>query len=118
LKGLTYLRTHHYNLHVRGSKEEGTTTTPFDMAVLNDLGRSGAFMPRGTFLDDPDRQALGLANQCIAHMGRQERKLSKPNNNPQPSARTSTIGGVKTSKETRRYYVHMLSTNTRQASVV
>src|SRR5712691_7668228 len=71
-----------------------------------------------TFLDDPDRQALGLANQCIVHMGRQERKLSKPNKNPQPSARTSTIGGVKTSKETRRYYVHMLSTNTRQASVV
>jgi xylulose-5-phosphate/fructose-6-phosphate phosphoketolase len=36
---LTYRRTNHDNLHVRGYKEEGTTTTPFDMAVLNDLDR-------------------------------------------------------------------------------
>ena len=36
---LTYRRTNHVNLHVRGYKEEGTITTPFDMAVLNDLDR-------------------------------------------------------------------------------
>jgi xylulose-5-phosphate/fructose-6-phosphate phosphoketolase len=36
---LTYRRTNHRNLHVRGYKEEGTTTTPFDMTVLNDLDR-------------------------------------------------------------------------------
>jgi xylulose-5-phosphate/fructose-6-phosphate phosphoketolase len=36
---LTYRRTNHENLHVRGYKEEGTTTTPFDMAVLNQLDR-------------------------------------------------------------------------------
>jgi len=36
---LTYRRTNHANLHVRGYKEEGTTTTPFDMAVLNQLDR-------------------------------------------------------------------------------
>ncbi len=36
---LTYRRTNHKNLHVRGYKEEGTTTTPFDMAMLNDLDR-------------------------------------------------------------------------------
>lgn len=36
---LTYRRTNHANLHVRGYKEEGTTTTPFDMTVLNDLDR-------------------------------------------------------------------------------
>lgn len=36
---LCYRRTNHDNLHVRGYKEEGTTTTPFDMAVLNDLDR-------------------------------------------------------------------------------
>ena len=36
---LTYRRTNHKNLHVRGYKEEGTTTTPFDMVVLNDLDR-------------------------------------------------------------------------------
>jgi xylulose-5-phosphate/fructose-6-phosphate phosphoketolase len=36
---LTYRRTNHRNLHVHGYKEEGTTTTPFDMAVRNDLDR-------------------------------------------------------------------------------
>ena len=36
---LTYRRTNHRNLHVRGYKEEGTTTTPFDMVMLNDLDR-------------------------------------------------------------------------------
>ncbi len=36
---LTYRRTNHRNLHVRGYKEEGTITTPFDMAVLNDMDR-------------------------------------------------------------------------------
>jgi xylulose-5-phosphate/fructose-6-phosphate phosphoketolase len=36
---LTYSRTNHDNLHVRGYKEEGTTTTPFDMTMLNDLDR-------------------------------------------------------------------------------
>lgn len=36
---LTYRRNNHDNLHVRGYKEEGTTTTPFDMVVLNDLDR-------------------------------------------------------------------------------
>jgi len=36
---LTYKRTNHNNFHVRGYKDEGTTTTPFDMTVLNDLDR-------------------------------------------------------------------------------
>jgi xylulose-5-phosphate/fructose-6-phosphate phosphoketolase len=36
---LTYRRTNHQNLHVRGYKEEGTTTTPFDMVMLNDMDR-------------------------------------------------------------------------------
>jgi len=36
---LTYRRTNHQNLHVRGYKGEGTTTTPFDMCVLNDIDR-------------------------------------------------------------------------------
>src|SRR5690606_29001271 len=39
LHRLTYRRANHKNLHVRGYKEEGTTTTPFDMAVLNDMDR-------------------------------------------------------------------------------
>jgi xylulose-5-phosphate/fructose-6-phosphate phosphoketolase len=36
---LTYRRTNHHDIHVRGYKEEGTTTTPFDMVMLNDLDR-------------------------------------------------------------------------------
>ncbi|MBC7698445.1 MAG: phosphoketolase family protein [Bacteroidia bacterium] len=36
---LTYRRNNHHNIHVRGYKEEGTTTTPFDMVVLNNLDR-------------------------------------------------------------------------------
>jgi xylulose-5-phosphate/fructose-6-phosphate phosphoketolase len=36
---LTYRRANHPNLHVRGYKEEGTTTTPFDMVMLNDMDR-------------------------------------------------------------------------------
>jgi len=40
---LTYRRTNHHNLHVHGYKEEGTTTTPFDMTVLNDLDRFHLF---------------------------------------------------------------------------
>ncbi len=40
---LTYRRTNHHNIHVRGYKEEGTTTTPFDMVVRNDLDRFHLF---------------------------------------------------------------------------
>jgi xylulose-5-phosphate/fructose-6-phosphate phosphoketolase len=36
---LTYRRTNHHNIHVRGYKEEGTTTTPFDMVMMNELDR-------------------------------------------------------------------------------
>ena len=61
---LTYRRTNHENLHVRGYKEEGTTTTPFDMVVLNEMDR---FHLVGDALDrlpslgtrrDPVRRAL------------------------------------------------------------
>ncbi len=54
---LTYRRTNHDNLHVRGYKEEGTTTTPFDMTVLNDLDR---FHLAGDVIDRvPRLQAIG-----------------------------------------------------------
>ena len=51
---LTYRRTNHDNLHVRGYKEEGTTTTPFDMTVLNDLDR---FHLAGDVIDRVPRPA-------------------------------------------------------------
>jgi xylulose-5-phosphate/fructose-6-phosphate phosphoketolase len=68
---LTYRRHNHDNLHVRGYKEEGTTTTPFDMAVLNDLDR---FHLAGDVVDRvPRLQKVGaqfkqyLRNQLVAH---------------------------------------------------
>ena len=36
---LAYRHANHHNFHVRGYKEEGTTTTPFDMAIMNDIDR-------------------------------------------------------------------------------
>jgi xylulose-5-phosphate/fructose-6-phosphate phosphoketolase len=60
---LTYRRTNHDNIHVRGYKEEGTTTTPFDMVMLNDLDRFHLV------IDVIDR-VPGLAQRC-AHL-RQE----------------------------------------------
>ncbi len=49
---LAYKRTNHDNLHVRGYKEEGTTTTPFDMTVMNDLDR---FHLAGDVIDRVER---------------------------------------------------------------
>jgi len=57
---LTYSRNNHHNLHVRGYKEEGTTTTPFDMVMLNDLDRFHLVM------DVIDR-VPGLGERC-AHL--------------------------------------------------
>jgi xylulose-5-phosphate/fructose-6-phosphate phosphoketolase len=56
---LTYRRTNHDNMHVRGYKEEGTTTTPFDMTVLNDLDR---FHLAGDVID----RVPGLAERAAA----------------------------------------------------
>jgi xylulose-5-phosphate/fructose-6-phosphate phosphoketolase len=68
---LTYRRTNHDNLHVRGNKEEGTTTTPFDMTVLNDLDR---FNLMGDVIDRvprlrgiAGREKQWLRNQLIEH---------------------------------------------------
>jgi len=68
---LTYRRHNHDNLHVRGYKEEGTTTTPFDMAVLNDLDR---FHLAGDVVDRVSRlQKVGghfkqlLGNKLVEH---------------------------------------------------
>jgi len=68
---LTYRRHNHDNLHVRGYKEEGTTTTPFDMTVLNDLDR---FHLAGDVVDRvPKLQKIGahfkqmLRNKLVEH---------------------------------------------------
>jgi len=68
---LTYRRTNHDNLHVRGYKEEGTTTTPFDMTVMNDLDRfhlAGDVIARVPGLEAKAQQAkLALRNHLIEH---------------------------------------------------
>jgi xylulose-5-phosphate/fructose-6-phosphate phosphoketolase len=66
---LTYRRTNHGNLHVRGYKEEGTTTTPFDMVMLNDLDRFH-------LVKDVVDRVPGLATRA-AHLRREmvERRL-------------------------------------------
>ena len=65
---LAYRRTNHRNLHVRGYKEEGTTTTPFDMVMLNDLDRFHLA------IDVIDR-VPGLADRAAGPPGLVERRL-------------------------------------------
>jgi xylulose-5-phosphate/fructose-6-phosphate phosphoketolase len=62
---LTYRRSNHRNLHVRGYKEEGTITTPFDMTVLNDLDRFHLVMDTIDRLPQTGDQGLLLKQQLI-----------------------------------------------------
>jgi xylulose-5-phosphate/fructose-6-phosphate phosphoketolase len=76
---LTYRRANHRNLHVRGYKEEGTTTTPFDMVVLNDLDRFHLVSdvidrvpglgPRAAYAQQAIREKLIEHRQYIARYG-------------------------------------------------
>ncbi len=60
---LTYRRTNHDNIHVRGYKEEGTITTPFDMTVLNDLDRFHLVMDTIDRLPQTGEQGVYLKQQ-------------------------------------------------------
>jgi xylulose-5-phosphate/fructose-6-phosphate phosphoketolase len=68
---LTYRRANHANLHVRGYKEEGTITTPFDMAVLNDMDRFHLVMDTLTRLPQigarADHLRQTLQNKLVEH---------------------------------------------------
>ncbi|MGZ8529512.1 MAG: phosphoketolase family protein [Candidatus Binatia bacterium] len=76
---LTYRRTNHENLHVRGYKEEGTTSTPFDMVVMNDLDRFhlvadvidrvAQLGPKAAYAKQAIRDKLIEHKQYIAHYG-------------------------------------------------
>jgi xylulose-5-phosphate/fructose-6-phosphate phosphoketolase len=62
---LTYQRANHHNLHVRGYKEEGTTTTPFDMVMLNDLDRFHLVMDVIDRVPGLGETAAGLRQEMV-----------------------------------------------------
>jgi xylulose-5-phosphate/fructose-6-phosphate phosphoketolase len=67
---LTYRRTNHDNFHVRGYKEEGTTTTPFDMTVMNDIDRfhlAGDVIARVPRFQNADPLKQMLRSKLIDH---------------------------------------------------
>jgi xylulose-5-phosphate/fructose-6-phosphate phosphoketolase len=76
---LTYRRNSHHNLHVRGYKEEGTTSTPFDMCVMNDvdrfhlvndvIDRVAKAGPRAAYAKQAIRDKLIAHKQYIARHG-------------------------------------------------
>ena len=75
---LTYRRRNHANLHVRGYKEEGTTTTPFDMTVLNQLDRYNLAM------DVIDRVASTAGDLGVGTGGLEEQADRAQDPRPQP----------------------------------
>src|SRR5438034_7126623 len=62
---LTYRRSNHDNFHVRGYKEEGTTTTPFDMVMLNDMDRFHLVMDVIDRVPGLGTRAAGLRQRMV-----------------------------------------------------
>ena len=103
---LTYRRTNHDNLHVRGYKEEGTTTTPFDMVMLNDLDRFHLV------IDVIDR-VPGLADRA-AHL----RQEMASGGSPRARTRASTATTIRRSATGRgRTDGHVLVVNAGSTSL-
>ena len=93
---LTYRRTNHDNLHVRGYKEEGTITTPFDMTVLNELDRFHLVIDaidrlpqtgdKGVYLKQQLKDKLIEHRQYINRTARTCRRCSTGAGMPAPAA--------------------------------
>jgi xylulose-5-phosphate/fructose-6-phosphate phosphoketolase len=73
---LTYRRTNHRNIHVRGYKEEGTITTPFDMTVLNDLDRFHLAMDVIDRLPQSGAQGHALRERLVRKRAEHRRYIS------------------------------------------
>ena len=72
---LTYRRTNHHNIHVRGYKEEGTITTPFDMTVLNDLDRFHLVMDTIDRLPQTGAAGVALKGRLAAKLVEHKRYI-------------------------------------------
>jgi xylulose-5-phosphate/fructose-6-phosphate phosphoketolase len=88
---LTYRRTNHRNLHVRGYKEEGTTTTPFDMCVLNQVDR---FHLVGDVIDRLPQlgSSAAYAKQAIRDALHEHRRYIHEHGEDMPAIRDWTWG--------------------------
>src|SRR5690606_19641612 len=84
-----YRRTNHANLHVRGYKEEGTTTTPFDMVMLNDLDRFHLVMDVIDRVPSLGDAAAGVRAEMVAR-GRAARERTRSAGDDIPSVRDWT----------------------------
>ncbi|MEP7298317.1 MAG: phosphoketolase family protein [Burkholderiales bacterium] len=73
---LTYRRTNHDNIHVRGYKEEGTITTPFDMTVLNDIDRFHLAMDTIDRLPQTGEKGLHLKRRLEARLVEHKRYIT------------------------------------------
>ena len=74
---LTYRRANHHNIHVRGYKEEGTITTPFDMTVLNDLDRFHLVMDAIDRLPQTGRAGADLKQQLALKLVEHKQYIAK-----------------------------------------
>jgi xylulose-5-phosphate/fructose-6-phosphate phosphoketolase len=74
---LTYRRTNHDNIHVRGYKEEGTITTPFDMTVLNNLDRFHLVIDTIDRLPHTGDKGIYLKQQLNAKLIEHKRYIDK-----------------------------------------
>ncbi len=83
---LTYRRTNHKNLHVRGYKEEGTTSTPFDMVMMNDIDRFHLVMD---VIDRVPalRSRAALLRQQMVDARAEARRYTRENGDDMPSVR-------------------------------
>ncbi|MDQ1602671.1 MAG: xylulose-5-phosphate/fructose-6-phosphate phosphoketolase, partial [Actinomycetota bacterium] len=83
---LTYRRTNHDNIHVRGYKEEGTTTTPFDMVMLNDLDRFHLVIDVIDRVPGLGSHAAGLRQRLVDERSR-ARRYTRENGEDMPEIR-------------------------------
>jgi xylulose-5-phosphate/fructose-6-phosphate phosphoketolase len=90
---LTYRRANHRNIHVRGYKEEGTTTTPFDMVMLNDLDRFHLVMDVIDRVPGLSVRAAGLRQRMVDERLR-HRAYTREHGEDMPDVRDWTWPGA------------------------